>query len=171
MEINMSEINWIDYIGIVLGLIGTATGCTGALISYKNYKKVQQVKSLDLRIELRRTVNEVRALLIETENLLPRAYKSRLSVHSAKGILCSGFTAKWQAEHTKDRQSLESIKERFNRAEHNLNTDSYETLEQKLDAIEQLKLGVLPIVTKYQEALKEDDKVRERIRDQHEKFA
>ncbi|ENE4761297.1 hypothetical protein ABNJ07_000017 [Vibrio parahaemolyticus] len=171
MEAYMSEINWIDYVGVALGLVGAITGCSGALISYKNYKKVQQVKSLDLRIELRRTVNEVRALLVETESLLPRAYKSRLRVHSAKGMLCSGSTANWQAEHTKVLESLDTIKERFNRAENNLSSDSYDTLEHKLDAIDQLKRDLLPIVNKYQETLKEDDKARERIKDHHEKFA
>ncbi|MEZ8826394.1 hypothetical protein AB6E04_18725 [Vibrio amylolyticus] len=167
----MSEINWIDYVGVAFGLVGAIAGCTGAFISYKNYKKVQQVKSLDLRIELRRTINEVKALLVETESLLPRAYKSRLSVHSATGMLGSGAAANWKAEHKKDLQSLESIKERFSRAESNLSTDSYVALEHKLDAIDQLKLDLLPIVNKYQVAFKEDNKARERIKDHHEKLA
>lgn len=167
----MEQLNWVDFAGVFFGLIGAVTGCTGAVISYKNFKKVQKVKSLDLRIELRRTINEIRALLLEAENLLPRAYKSRLAVHSATGKLRSGATASWQTEYMKDLKSLEDINERFCRAEKHLNVDSYETLEQKLDSIDQLKREILPIVSKYLETLKEDDKVRERIRDQHEKLA
>ncbi|TKF79829.1 hypothetical protein FCV62_07405 [Vibrio kanaloae] len=167
----MNELNWVDFAGIFFGLIGTITGCTGAIVSYKNYKKVQQVKSLDLRIELRRTINEIRALLLEASILLPKAFKSRLAVHSATGKLRSGATANWHTEHKKDLKLLEEISERFSRAEKIINVDSYETLEQKLDSIDQLKREIAPIVSKYQDSLKDDDKVRERIREQHEKFA
>lgn len=167
----MDELNWVDFSGFLFGVVGAITGCTSVIVSYKNQKKIQQVKSLDLRIELRRTINEIRALLLESDSLLPRAFKSRLAIHAATGKLRSGATANWHTEHKKDLNSLEEIGERFSRAEKFVNIDSYETLEQKLDSIDQLKREIVPIVYKYQDSLKEDDKVRESIREQHEKFA
>lgn len=155
----------IEYVGIVLGGVGAITGVIGSIISIKSYKNVQKVKSLDLRLALKREVSFVRSQLEEAEELLPRSYESRLRVLSALGRLQSGESVNWKATYEKDLATIQSGSLNFERTEKNIQTDSYSALEEKLDSIEQTKLQIMQIVSKYRETLKQDDQERVRLRE------
>ena len=51
----------LSIIGAVTGLIGGITGIAGLVVGYIGYRRSQQIKALDLRLELRKQVSDLRA--------------------------------------------------------------------------------------------------------------
>lgn len=43
-----------SYVGMVTGVIGAVTGVAGGILGYIGYRKTNEIKSLDLRIELKK---------------------------------------------------------------------------------------------------------------------
>ena len=46
------------YVGMATGIIGAITGVAGMILGYVSYKHSNTLKSLDLRLELRKAVND-----------------------------------------------------------------------------------------------------------------
>lgn len=55
----MEEPQWFAYIGAATGVVGAITGIAGAVLGFLGYKKSNEVKVLDLRLELRRTAVDI----------------------------------------------------------------------------------------------------------------
>ncbi|MGY5453204.1 hypothetical protein ACVFI8_20005 [Agarivorans sp. MS3-6] len=163
----MSDPHWTSYVGMVTGIVGSIAGITGAIVASLSLKKTREIKALDLRLTLKKNVNEFRSLLIETEELLPKIDNSRKRVFSATGKLGSGERKKWEMDFEKDTDSLEVISNTFQRAEKDLDTESYNGLEHKLDSLNQLKYRLDSIYKKYSDAYQDDEKTRARIKDFH----
>ncbi|MEE1676259.1 hypothetical protein SNR37_001591 [Agarivorans aestuarii] len=159
----MNLLEWVNYAAFIAGVIGSIAGVIGVCIALKSHRKVEKIKSLDLRIELKRSINEVRSILDDSEKLLPRANKSRLRVLSATGLIRSGQRDKWDADYAGDLNKLKHFAIRFSRAEEQLSLESYDALEQKLDVVDQLKYEVLALKATYKEAILSDDNERERL--------
>src|SRR6266508_6461106 len=51
----------LSIIRAVTGLIGGITGIAGLVVGYIGYRRSQQIKALDLRLELRKQVSDLRA--------------------------------------------------------------------------------------------------------------
>ncbi len=79
----MSEPDWMGYVGMATGIIGAITGISGAIMGYVSYRRSNSLKSLDLRIELRKAINVAQSNLQQLEKLIEHANKSREAVASA----------------------------------------------------------------------------------------
>ena len=55
----MAEPHWAGYVGMVTGVIGAITGIAGAIMGYIGYRRSNKLKSLDLRLELRKSISDV----------------------------------------------------------------------------------------------------------------
>ena len=66
-------------IGAVTGIIGAITGSAALVLAWISYRRSQQIKALDLRLELRKQVSDVRAAVEELPDLLERSRASRIS--------------------------------------------------------------------------------------------
>src|SRR6266850_1567817 len=71
----------------VLSYVGAVTGIVGSILGYLGYRQSRQIKSLDLRLELRKSVSDLRATVEELPGLLQRARESRAAINAARGIL------------------------------------------------------------------------------------
>tara|TARA_Y100000588_G_C14151248_1_gene880642 strand:- start:88 stop:558 length:471 start_codon:yes stop_codon:yes gene_type:complete len=146
----------LEIFSLIFGFIGASAGIAGAWVSFVNQKKVQKIKSLDLRIALRRELNLVGSRLDEADILLPNAHKSRLRVLSMTGMLRSGKSVVIQKMLKEDTNSIKLIRENYYRTEKNINTDSYASLEEKLCAVDKIRIELDMIISRYRELLKED---------------
>ncbi len=70
----------LSIIGAVTGIIGAIAGIAGFVLGYISYRRSQQIKALDLRLELRKQVSDLRAMVEELPDLLPRSWESRIAV-------------------------------------------------------------------------------------------
>lgn len=161
----MAEPHWTGYVGMATGILGAITGIAGALMGYVSYRRSNSIKALDLRLELRKTVNEVEMSLSKLEGLLDYANQSRQRVASATGRLGSGAMEIWNKAFEEDKNRLKQILENAPRSDANYDDLSPIELESRLVAIHKLQSQINELTEKCNSSLKSDDEERKQIRE------
>jgi len=161
----MVEPNWTGYIGMVTGIIGAITGIAGAIMGYVSYRKSNSLKSLDLRLELRKAISDARSSLSQLEVLIDFANKSRQAVASATGRYRSGMMEKWKQDVEADKSKLAQMSENAPEARANYENLNPKELESKLVGIHQFQSQINELKEKYDAAVHSDDEERKQIRE------
>lgn len=161
----MSELNWMDYVGMATGIIGAITGISGAVMGYVSYKRSNSLKSLDLRIELRKSVNVAQSNLQQLEKLIEYANKSREVVASATGRFKSGMMEKWKQEVEADKNAVKLLFQNVPAADKSYDDLTPKALESTLVKIHRLQVQIDELSKKYDAAVRADDEERKHIRD------
>lgn len=159
----MADPIWMSYAGIITGAIGAFTGIAGAALGYISYRRTGKIKALDLRLELRKTVNELRSTLESLAPLLQSARVSHRSVLSARGLSRSSAMDVWEAELEKDRKSIGILTSAVPDPSSSFDDLAYSALEAKLVEVHATQLKVSGLAEKYCASLASDDKQREQI--------
>jgi hypothetical protein len=94
----MPEADLLAYVGAIGGVLRAVTGVAGAAIAHVSYKKAEQLKVLDLRIELGKLVVSLIDDVDELASLLEHAKKSRHAEAAATGMRGSGAMERWQKQ-------------------------------------------------------------------------
>lgn len=152
----MGEQDWLGYAGVITGVIGAITGVVGSALGFVAYRRTDQIKALDLRLELRK--NNA-SLISDGNELLPlveHAERSRLAVASAKGMYNSGATEKWVSECKGDRSIIESLIIKIPDAGEIYNDLSASELESKLVEIHTLQDKISRFRKKYDDSIASD---------------
>ena len=76
-------------VGAATGVIGTCTGIFDAVMGVIAYRRAGALKSIDLRLELRRLDVDLQHVIAELPIPLGNAKNSREAINSAKGIFKS----------------------------------------------------------------------------------
>lgn len=152
----MAETDWTNHIGTVTGIVGATLG----LISFF---RTGRYKKQDLRIQLRTSTRELWMIISQSEETLPRAFKSREQTAAAQKELVSGKMEKWKTQYAKDIKIIEDIEgkapargDRFKK----LSEDETEDLFVEVDSF---KTTLRPLLKKYHESLEQDKKIGESI--------
>jgi hypothetical protein len=159
--------DWLAYIGAIGGLIGSATGIAGAVMGYISYRRSEEIKALDLRLELRKAENTLRTAVAELLPLLDSAKMSRTGVAAASGLHESGAMVQWLGEWDADLAAARSLKAGVPGANADYAALTHADLEAKLIAVHALEIRAAQLRDKYRAALADDDKRREQIRADH----
>ena len=154
----------LSIFGAVTGLIGTITGIAGLVLGYISYRRSQQIKALDLRLELRKQVSDVRATVEALPDLLQRSRGSRVAVLSATGLLRTGAFENWKAACENDIASARAMARELPSADNNYQDSTHGDLEGKLVEVHALGSKAIRLRDKYLGELAADDKEREHIR-------
>jgi hypothetical protein len=77
-------------INLMLGILGTASGLLGTILGWRGYRLAKTMKTLDLRLELRKADAEIRSRVRAMPELLNRAKRSREAILAASGLAQSG---------------------------------------------------------------------------------
>jgi hypothetical protein len=159
----MSEPQWLPYAGVISGLVGAATGIAGAVMGWIAYRRSNQIKVLDMRLELRKAINEAERSIGEANELLPFANKSRERVSAAQGMLNSGAIKVWQQRFQEDQAAVQVLTERTPKATA-LEDMNPQTLELKLAEVHKFQIELGAIVNRYKASVAEDDQHRAELR-------
>ena len=154
----MADPHWTSYVGM-------ATGIAGAIMGYVSYRRSNRIKSLDLRLELRKAINEVEISLSQLGELLEYANKSHKAVASATGSFHSGMMVKWKEEVKADKIKIEQLSARAPKPEENYEKLNPKELESKLVDIHKLQGYLKELRAKYDAAVRSDDENRKQIRE------
>lgn len=160
----MSDPSWLSYTGAITGVIGAVSGIAGAAMGYIAYRRSEEMKALDLRLELRKSENDLRSTVEELPAHLEHAKKSHMAVASATGMLGSGALKKWLSEWEADLASVRSLKAELPHANPDYASVNHSVLEAKLVVVHALRAKATRVREKYENALAADDKEREHIR-------
>jgi hypothetical protein len=154
----MADPHWTSYVGM-------ATGIAGAIMGYVSYRKIKQIKALDLRLELKRAVVNINSDYKKLLEQMAEGDKSRMRVASAIGMLHSGMTKKWNEELVAD----QAITKELERELPNKNTDydhlDPKELETKLIEVHRTSQKISNLSKKYHEAMNWDNEQRKHIRE------
>lgn len=151
-----------DFVGVAIDAVSFATGhiewLALALAIYSCWK-THSVKSLDLRVELRKCRNEVHEKCHVLRDLIKDSDKSRQRVSAAMG---QRMTERWREGVEKDKEKLECLLLDLS-DEQSISSVKHKALEEKLGECHRIKLQIDSMLSKYRDALSADDKVRDRI--------
>ena len=160
----MSSPATLGMIGAVTGIVGAITGLAGLLLGWTNYRRLQQIKALDLRLELRKQVSDVRAVVEALPDLMERSRASRNAVLAALGLAQSGASETWKATWESDRKAAQALAREVPDANETYHCLKHQDLETKLVEVHALATKAEGPRDKYRTALESDDKEREHIR-------
>ena len=160
----MADADFLAYVGAVGGVIGTISGIAGAVVAYVSYRKTEQLKILDLRIELGKLVVGLLEDVDDMSRLLQQAKKSRKAVGAATGMRGSGAAELWDGQWEADEKSVASLHESVAElnADHAIATTR--ELEEALIAAHSLHKTATRIRQSYEQSLAQDDKQRDSLR-------
>jgi hypothetical protein len=154
----------LGIIGAVTGIVGAITGIAGFVLGWTNHRRLQQIKALDLRLELRKQVSDVRALVEALPDLLERSRASRSAVLAATGQLRTGAFEIWKAVLERDLKTAQALARELPEANETYQRSKYQNLETKLVEVHALAAKAARLHDKYLTELASDDKEREHIR-------
>jgi hypothetical protein len=155
----MITIDWAK----VTGAIGTITGVIALTIGFFNYRRVSKLKSLDLRLELRKAINVLANSVSQGIALIDRADASRKAASAATGMFHSGAMVKWTAGVTADKSELSQVQAEVPKTEETFQNLGASELESKLIEVHRLQGKIDNIRNKYESALRADDQTRIQI--------
>lgn len=159
----MADPDLLGYTGAITGVIGAVTGIAGSVLGYIAYRRSDQLKALDLRLELRKGATSLVADANELLLLLYQAKRSKQAVAAAAGMYKSGATEKWVAECDDDISKVTALIQTLpNPVDQHLDL-SPAALETKLVEVHGLQETVSRFHKKYEDSIAVDNKDRAQI--------
>jgi hypothetical protein len=164
----VSDPIWISIIGATTGIIGAITGIAGAIMGYISYQRTEELKSLDLRIELKRAETDIQLIVNELPSQIEFAKRSRQAVLSATGQLRSGIATQLESQWENDLAEAQKMVEKLPISETDYSSFSQNELEKMLVQVHKETRQATLLKEKYDAEVAKDDKERDRIRAQHD---
>jgi hypothetical protein len=153
------------------GAVGALTGVIALVVSVITYRRANQVKSLDMRIELRKVVGESHGSLTELRSLIDHAARSRTAVMAARGLGRSGAAQHWEQTLATDRAEIDRIAAALRNEDADFAALPVDNLEEELVATYRLKARLSTLNEKYRGEVKTDDDHRRQIGEQQTAIA
>ncbi|HEX4333429.1 MAG TPA: hypothetical protein VH040_14900 [Usitatibacter sp.] len=152
-------------VGAITGGIGAVCGIAAIVVSTMSYRRVSEMKSLDLRLELRKVLKEIDADEGALHGLLEHAHESHVRVLNATGRNRSGEEQAFEEAFQSDKGSLASMAASRPRVNENgLNRYSSVELERYIADLHGYGLSLARLSEKYQSILASDDERRRDLR-------
>ena len=144
-------------VGIIAGAIGAITGPIGLIMGYTAYRRSNEVKKSDRRLNLHVMANEVRIAANELrDDLLPRALPSRHALMEACGRSRSGLMQEYTQGHSKDSKHAVELSKQIPSDDVNYNSMSLYQLERELVCLDKLKGLISQLASKYRCQIQQD---------------
>ena len=154
----MADPHWTSYVGM-------ATGIAGLIMGIISYRKSNSLKSLALRLELRKALNDLQIRLSQLNDLLEHANQSRQDVLRLTGNVSSGSMVKWKADFEKDKNNFLQLTKTAPNSDASFDDLTPKELESKLVGVHKLQGEVNGLREKYQSFVNSDDEERKQIRE------
>ena len=158
----MPSQTWFVYIGAITGVVGCLTGIAGAVLAYLAFRRSGNLKSLDLRMELRRTLAVLQSDSSDLEPLLRSAKGSRSALAAARGYRDGAMVAwlkQWETDAEHARELVATA------ASYNVDLSAFTQgqLEQHFSSVHKLQLQIGKLTAKYQASLSADNAGRTQL--------
>jgi hypothetical protein len=124
-----------------------------------------RVKALDLRLELRKADNALRATVESLPSLLLYAKGSRSAVAAAMGAFKSGAMQIWMNEFESNLAAVKKLEQQLSAVGTDYSDLSDTKLEAKLVEVDALTIKANAIKQTYSASIAQDDRDRERLKD------
>jgi hypothetical protein len=142
-----------SYVGMVTGTIGTVMGVIA-------YVRSNQIKKLDLRLELRKALGDAHEALSTLRAVIDSAANSRPRVLAMRGLGRSGNAVTWDRDVEVDHAEVERLAALLRSENAGFTALSAEQLESEIVAAHKLKASMDTLIKKYRGELSADDEAR-----------
>jgi tetrahydromethanopterin S-methyltransferase subunit H len=153
------------------GVVGAVTGFIGLVVSVSAYRKSNQIKSLDMRIELRKVIGESHESLTNLRSLIDYAAGSRRGILAATGRVRSGAMQHWEQALAADRAEIDRITAALRSEDGDFAALPTDNLEAELVAAYRLKARLSTLVEKYRAEVTADNESRRQLSEQQTAIA
>ena len=152
-------------IGTISGLIGAVAGIFGLIMGYVAYRRSNELKKSDRRVDLHKITNDTRIAGEDLLELVKLAIRSRRAINNAIGMFHSGAMKKYESQHEADsRQATELFEQVAKRTkEPNYDAKSLRQLEQELVEIHRIKSEIDHLTRRYKESIQQDENQRHQL--------
>ncbi|MFD1027679.1 hypothetical protein ACFQ3P_32690 [Paraburkholderia sabiae] len=147
--------------------MGTAAGIFGAVMGFLGYKRSSQIKSLDLRLELRKAVSDSHTTLATLRGTMDLAARSRPAVLAAQGLYNSGNRVVWEQALNTDKAEVDRLAASIRGEDADYSALSSEALESEIVASHKVNTVLNALIDKYRGELATDDEARRQIAQFH----
>lgn len=152
----MPDSDWTGYVGMV-------TGIFGAVMGYLGYRRANQIKKLDLRLELRKGLSEAHTALAEARRIMDYAAQSHRAALAARALGGSGVMVAWNNSHEEDTAAVDRIAASIRGESAGYDSLSEEQLESEIVANHKLSVRLNVLIAKYRDEIAADDDARRLI--------
>jgi hypothetical protein len=156
-------------VGAITGIIGAITGVIGAVLGLRGYRHAKAIKSLDLRIELKKYANDARLELSDLSKFIDKVHGSHVNVSAVIGTLNSGGMEAWKEQRARDAKEVRALGDDLPPADRDYAQLPDADLEAQLVAVHKTLSRARQLRQHYQRRLELDDKERERIAQRYER--
>jgi hypothetical protein len=141
----MTDIHWTNYIGMVTGVIG-------CLWSFLNHRRISNIKSLDLRLELRIKMTDYQTVHEKASAILNSILEKKRENAAATGLLETGGQKQWEEELEADQNKVQKYKfDLFT----NLEKMNHKELEEGIAIVHKYTNEIMLILSKYENDISE----------------
>lgn len=154
-------------IGAITGIVGMLTGIGGLIMGYLGYRQSGRNKVLDLRLQLRREINELRALLDPLPGMMEHAKQSHTNVLAAMGLGRSGEQQAFSQDFEVDKAAVANLAAEVSTWDGNHSLLSDKEIEPLLGEVNRVSLKASRYAAKYRGVLASDDLRKSEIRAEH----
>lgn len=148
--------DWLDYASAIGAVAGIVTGVTGMGYGIAAFNKTKELKSLDLRIQLKTADATLRLAASELPDLLARADQSRKRSLAADGLGMSGAWKVWEQQHAIDIEEVNRLSALLPSRSKDYGALVQQQLETELVSTHELQLRVDRLMDKYGKGLADD---------------
>ena len=166
------ESHWKSYVAIVTGSIGAITGIAGSIMGYIAYRRSNEIKKSDRRLDLHRLRNAAHITDTELSDILSRALLSRQSILNARGLFHSSMMERYRTEFEKDSERTRELSTQIPPEDVDYNSMSLQELEQEWVRLDRTKGRIDDLISKYRASIQRDDEdVKELRADKRSRFS
>lgn len=151
--------DWTGYVGVV-------TGVAGMVMGFRGYQRSNQIKALDLRLELRKGLGDSHLALSSLRDLIDYADRSRQAVLAATGMIRSGNQVAWEQAVAADRARIDTLASSLRSEVADYAELSAEQIESEIVSAHRIRTELDALVTRYRGEIAADDRTRERLHQQ-----
>jgi hypothetical protein len=161
----MADPHWTSYVGMATGIVGAITGIAGAIMGYVSYKKSNQIKTLDLRIEVKRNLVNTIVDYKKLRELMVKGNTSRRNILAARGVLKSSMMDIWENQYKIDNVEADKLRKEIPAENTNYDNLDPKALEDRLIDLHRIQGRIKKLLEQYSEAIALDAEQHKQLRE------
>jgi hypothetical protein len=154
-------------VGTVTGIVGMLTGIAGSVMGFLGYRQSIKSKTLDLRLQLRKDVNALKALVDPLPATIAAAVQSRQRVLSAQGLALSGNQVAFEQAAAADAAAVAQLVPQVKAFDRDYFVLTGTELELFLSDVHRVSILASGIAATYKATMEADSSARRQIRAEH----
>lgn len=141
-------------IGTITGVIGALSGISGAILGFIAYRRSNEIKCLDLRVEVKKQINTAFSAYESASRVMQDANATRLGAFIFQNYGRSSARIEWTETMQKDSDSIEALRSKLLAVEKITDNLSMSDLEKRLVEAHRLQEGFKGFEKKYDDVRK-----------------